>query len=283
MKNNWPLVLKRVLVHEGGYDNDPRDPGGVTLNGILQREYDKYRIEKGLPIRAMSAAMQKDPTWIAERDDIYRTKYADTVRFDELPAGLDYTIVDGGINSGPVQAVKWTQRELPGIVADGHIGNETMQAILAHPDYDKLIIGSLLRRQKFLEALKTFQYFGKGWTRRVNEVRAVATAMASGSVLPASGYEQYANKKAAIEDAKPVVIKDNAGVIVGGTTGAAGGTTLGAPYNPYLALAIAAGVLVIVGGIVYLNYRHNKKAKALADALGVGELDPNEKPLSASL
>src|SRR5258708_6992812 len=58
--------LTNTLVYEGGYSNHPRDPGGVTLEGIIQTEYEKYRVRKTLPKRPLTAQMRGTPDWTAE-------------------------------------------------------------------------------------------------------------------------------------------------------------------------------------------------------------------------
>ena len=112
-------ALKRVLVHEGGYVNDPRDPGGATMKGVTQRTYDGYRKRLGLPSRPVSQITS------AEVGEIYRRQYWAAVRGDELPAGIDYVLFDGAVNSGPVQSIKWLQRAL-GVSVDGVLGEATV-------------------------------------------------------------------------------------------------------------------------------------------------------------
>lgn len=175
--------MPRVLAYEGGYSNHPRDPGGVTLEGIIQRVYDGYRDNEGLERQPLTAAMRGTAEWIRERDEIYRRQYWNKVRGDALPPGVDFVVFDGAVNSGPGQSVKWLQRAL-GIDADGVIGEATIAAVNAHPDHDALIADICARRMAFLKQLKTFDAFGVGWTRRVSNVKATGQAWASGSVGP---------------------------------------------------------------------------------------------------
>jgi lysozyme family protein len=48
MRGNFERALAAVLVHEGGYVNHPKDPGGATNKGVTQRVYDDYRLGRGL-------------------------------------------------------------------------------------------------------------------------------------------------------------------------------------------------------------------------------------------
>lgn len=94
-------ALSRVLVHEAGYVNDPRDPGGATMKGVTQRTYDGYRKRNGLALRPVR---QITPTEVGE---IYRRSYWAAIHGDTLPAGVDYVVFDGAVNSGPSQSIKW--------------------------------------------------------------------------------------------------------------------------------------------------------------------------------
>jgi len=176
---NFERALALVLVHEGGCDDDPNDPGGRTKAGITHIDYDAYRKRKGLPLR--DVFKMED----SERDEIYRTQYWDKVSADDLPSGLDYVVFDGAINSGVAQSVKWLQRALGSVAADGHLGNVTLAAVGQYPDQSTLIQACCEARREFLRNLKTFKYFGKGWIIRVNDVQKIALAWSSG-VIPAA-------------------------------------------------------------------------------------------------
>lgn len=169
--DNFAEALRRVLVHEGGYSNDAGDPGGATMWGITHIDYDAYRRRKGQPpqdVRRMS---------VAERDDIYHHKYWIGSRCDELPSGVDYCVFDGSVNSGVAQSVKWLQRALK-VTADGHIGDQTLLAA-SRVDPDNLVRDICNQRRRFLQSLRTFSRFGKGWMRRVAEVEKTAVAMSA--------------------------------------------------------------------------------------------------------
>lgn len=137
------------------------------------------------------------------------------VRFDDLPAGTDYAVLDGAINSGPQQAGKWLQRsitemragvgEAP-IAVDGNIGDGTVQALEAIEDQDKLIGPMQAKRLVMLKNLTTWPVFGAGWARRVEDVRRAAQAVARGSVddlKPGPGWA-IGGGKALVSDALPI-------------------------------------------------------------------------------
>lgn|SRR3990167_1919257 len=162
--------LRRLLGHEGNYTNHPSDPGGPTNWGITIHDYRKY-IKSGATaadVRAMS---------IDEAKGIYRLKYWDAMRCSELPAGVDYCVFDYGVNSGTGRAPKVLQRVL-GVPVDGVVGDLTMRA-LAERDASAVIVAICDERLRFLQNLKTWPVFGRGWGRRVAEVRAAALRMAA--------------------------------------------------------------------------------------------------------
>ena len=105
MKTTYDLCLPLLLAHEGGYSNHPNDPGGPTNFGITIFDYRKY-VKPGATaadVRAMT---------VEEAKRIYRTRYWDAQRCDELPAGLDYAVFDYGVNSGIGRSAKVLRRLL---------------------------------------------------------------------------------------------------------------------------------------------------------------------------
>jgi lysozyme family protein len=172
--------MPRVLAHEGGKVDDPEDPGGRTNQGVTQRVYDAYRVRIGARKRDV---YDMDA---AERDAIYKDQYWNAVRGDDLPAGLDYVVFDGAVNSGPSRSIKWLQQAL-GVEIDGHIGSITLAAAQAHP-IPELIDKICAIRMAFLKKLKHWPKFGRGWTSRVDGVRKVGKGWANKepvSVAPA--------------------------------------------------------------------------------------------------
>lgn len=174
MQSNQREALKLVLVHEGGFVNHPKDPGGATMKGVTQAVYDAYRERKDLPTRSVKGITQ------AELLEIYDQQYWDVVKADKLPHGLDYAMFDYAVNSGPGRATKDLQRVL-GVAVDGALGNVTLNAA-CNGDTAKIIDGLCKRRLAFLKSLKTWSTFGRGWTERVKNVQSHAIAMATGSV-----------------------------------------------------------------------------------------------------
>lgn len=86
--------MKLIRQFKGGNVNHPRDPGGATNFGVTQAVYDEYRVSRRDTKRSVKLVTE------AEVDDIYLTRYANKVRYDELPAGIDFATLDGAVNSG---------------------------------------------------------------------------------------------------------------------------------------------------------------------------------------
>jgi lysozyme family protein len=171
MNKNFQRALAAVLKHEGGYVNHPRDPGGATNKGVTQAVYDASRKLWGYGTRSVKFITD------AEVSTIYRTQYWDAVAGDDLPEGLDYAVFDYAVNSGPSRSIKHLQIVI-GVQADGKMGFVTHTAIRRMPV--KRIIEDLCSiRMKFLKGLNTWDTFGRGWSSRVEGVKATALQWAS--------------------------------------------------------------------------------------------------------
>jgi lysozyme family protein len=182
--NNYPEPILKPLVlnHEGGKVNDSRDPGGKTNQGVIQRTFSAWLKKNGMKDRDVYT--MKD--W--ERDVIYAELYWEKVRGPELPSGLDYVLMDVGVNSGPSRGVKLFQSAHGIKPRDGVFGPITMSAVHAmrsEPDgpfveskVEDSIRKNTAERMAFLMNLPHWPTYKNGWTRRVNEVRSKAIEMA---------------------------------------------------------------------------------------------------------
>ncbi len=159
-ENNWESSLEKILHHEGGYVNHPKDPGGETNLGVTKRVYEEWGGEKDM----------KDLE-VEDVEPIYKENYWDKVKGDDLPSGLDLCVFDFGVNAGPGRAAKFLQKMI-GTTVDGGIGPNTLKAVNSYVDENGLetsIENYQAARQEYYESLSTFDTFGRGWTRRVEE------------------------------------------------------------------------------------------------------------------
>tara|TARA_R100001082_G_scaffold60399_2_gene33593 strand:+ start:6208 stop:6717 length:510 start_codon:yes stop_codon:yes gene_type:complete len=164
MKDNFDECLKMLLHHEGGYVNHPKDPGGETNLGVTKRVYEKWGGTKDM----------KDLT-VEDVAPIYKKNYWNRCKCDDLESGVDWVVFDWAVNSGTGRAAKAIQK-ICGASQDGAIGPKTL-ALIKTQDTEYVIEEFGKIRQNFYESLKTFDTFGKGWTRRNKETTEKAIKM----------------------------------------------------------------------------------------------------------
>lgn len=176
MKDNFDYILNRIFAEEGGYVDHPSDPGGATNMGITRATLATWR---NSTIGNTSKMEVKNLTK-KEASEIYRKKYWNPIKGDELPGGIDMVVMDYGVNSGVSRSVKLLQAML-GVTQDGVVGPNTIKAAWAVKDTQKFVHEFMDNRLRFLKGLKTWPTFSKGWQARVNRVRAEAAALAQKS------------------------------------------------------------------------------------------------------
>lgn len=153
---SFKKAVEIVLHHEGGLVDDPKDRGGLTNFGISQRAYPEVDI-KALTKRSAS--------------DIYKRDYWNKSSCQHLPDSVAILVFDTAVNMGNSRAAKFLQ-ECSNCTMDGIIGDNTIRAV--HRAYDGSEEAFLDQyvdlRLKHYQRLDTFERFGRGWTRRANEV-----------------------------------------------------------------------------------------------------------------
>lgn len=230
--SSYDGALLRLLAHEGGYTNHPSDPGGPTNFGITIIDYRKY-------VKPTATAADVKTMKLDEAKRIYRAKYWDAQRCDELPAGVDYAVFDYGVNSGVGRSGKVLRRVLN--LPDTTSTVNTAVILAARAADPKALVKAICdERLRFLKALKTWPVFGGGWGRRVAEVRSVSLALAAA----ASGAVKIPQPPD-VEPAPPKPKPDKAlKVGTAGTAGSAAGLAAsegGFPIWAAVLIAIAVG------------------------------------------
>src|SRR5947209_4926528 len=245
--------IRRLLVSEGGYVNHPSDPGGPTNFGITLGEYRRY-------VKADAIAADVRAMKVEEAKAIYRAKYWDAVRGDDLPAGVDYCVFDCAVNSGTARAAKVLQRVL-GASVMGRMDDATLAAI-RRCDARTTVQAICDERLRFLQGLKTWPVFGKGWSKRVGEVRIAALALADTSAGRAPLRDAPATATATV--GKGVVpINDAArrtttgGALASGGIAAQQSAVGGADWLVITIIVVAA--LAIAGGAWAFWHWHQKR------------------------
>jgi lysozyme family protein len=170
MMRNFSEALAHTLKEEGGFSDHPQDPGGATMKGITLNTYREFKRNTHLTPDDLKAIPQD------EVEEIYRKRFWNACQCDNLPSGVDVCVFDTAVNSGPGRAAKILQ-ECLGVTADGAIGAGTIAA-LSKADPKLIVLDYIAKRQAFLESLKTFPIFGKGWTARVSRLKDLALKIA---------------------------------------------------------------------------------------------------------
>jgi lysozyme family protein len=172
---NFEKSFEFVLIDEKGNNDDPRDRGGRTSDGITQKEYNAW------------CALHHSPSgdvWNASMDTkkaIYFQQYWQPF-CDKLPTAIDYLFFDMNVNHGTHQAALILQRALNGdVVADGMVGIVTLQAARDYPNkkhlIDRICDDHLRVYHLILQAHPTDEAFIKGWENRVKHERINAYSM----------------------------------------------------------------------------------------------------------
>lgn len=147
---SFEQAFQRVLVAEGGYSLDERDPGGETKYGISKRAYPDLDIAR---------------LTLTDAHAIYKRDYWDPCRCDQLPEPIDELVFDCAVNQGVGVAVKLLQKAI-NVPQDGVIGNNTMAAI-KKADRKELAALYLADRALRYTGTRNFDVYGRGWMKRL--------------------------------------------------------------------------------------------------------------------
>lgn len=232
--SNFDAALGVTLVYEGGFSDNPHDPGGATNLGITGRTLAAWRGHSvtSADVKALTRA---------EAAAIYRKQYWDAIDGDSLPSGVDLSVWDAGVNSGAGAAKKWLTR------ATRATPVETIHAFAAV-------------RLSFLEALKTWRYFGAGWGRRVAGIEALSVkwALAENPAGPSILVSKSREATAKAATAEKATTAPAAG---GGAIATAHATAGG---NIGVTVAIVAVCVVAVAALAFYSWRQSQRADAFA-------------------
>jgi lysozyme family protein len=235
---NFTACLAETLSWEGGWVDHPKDPGGATMKGVT---IGVFKVYKGRPVTKTELRNISQ----ADLRAIYRRNYWTVVRGDDLPAGLDLVTFDAAVNSGPARGPKWTQRAL-GVEDDGRVGPNTIKAAKSRPDQVGVIKRACAARMGFLQGLRTWGTFGRGWTRRVAGIEARAVAMSTESVMAVQAEAKRASTAAKSQ---------GGGIAAGGAGGLTGWDQLaGAPAAvTWGVIAVAIAVALVLASKAIVN------------------------------
>jgi len=244
----FPAALSRLLVHEGGYTNHPSDPGGPTNFGITLYDYRAC-------VKPDATAFDVKAMRLDDARRIYRAKYWDAMRCDALPAGVDYAVFDYGVNSGIGRSGKVLRRVLKLPDSTSAVSDAVIAAARA-ADAKVLIAAICDERLRFLKSLKTWSVFGKGWGRRVADVRAAALAMAEGA--EAAPTQTLGGGRAVVPAATKAQRASAGAVAAAGAVVATQAHRDGVPVSTIVAMA-ALTIVVATGVWLFWRWRQRRR------------------------
>lgn len=147
---DFDTVFDRLMGHEGGYVNDPADPGGETKWGISKRSYPDEDIPNLSQERAKA---------------LFRRDFWNRIHADSLHDGVAAQLADFAYHSGPETAVRYFQRAL-GVADDGHWGPVSQAAAAQMSETDQ-IMRLAAERLDYMTRLANWPHAGRGWARRI--------------------------------------------------------------------------------------------------------------------
>ena len=165
---NFTPELAEELLFEGGFVDDPADPGGATDFGITLATLSHW---EGRQATLSELTGMSDATKAA----IYRSLFWQPIQGDALPSGVDLVVFDMAVNGGPGRAARMLQGCV-GAKADGMVGPITLKAVSAVPSAS-LIASYSHERTLFYQTLPGFARFGDGWLSRVDKCEQKALAL----------------------------------------------------------------------------------------------------------
>jgi lysozyme family protein len=184
MQANFPTILSAVLALEGGFSDNPVDPGGITNLGVTARTWASYI---GVDVANVSESVIRSLT-VADVEHLYHDMFWNPIQGDALPSGIDAMVFHMQVNAGKV-GVKILQQYLGLTPVDGQLGPKTLAALKISLTQTNIITSILVlgyRQDTYYRSLPGFPTFGKGWLNRVYTMRTLAIRLANGVVPPTS-------------------------------------------------------------------------------------------------
>jgi lysozyme family protein len=150
--NKFDKAFEIIVGEEGGYVNDPHDPGGETKYGISKRVYPNVDIKN---------------LTLDEAKKIYERDYWSRASCGSMPWPMSLYVFDSAVNQGVGRAIRLMQTAV-GTNADGVVGPKTLQAI--HNAGEEGAVQFMGRRAMAYVATANFDRFGRGWLTRLFRV-----------------------------------------------------------------------------------------------------------------
>ncbi len=234
---NFAICHATTAKWEGGWSDHAADPGGKTMYGVTEAVFHAWLRRNGLPIRPVSSIKR------AEALAIFKSEYWSRVKAESLWAGVDLAIYDAAVNSGVSRARRW------------------LKASTGSPDHAVTVRRICARRLSFMQGLRIWKTFGRGWSRRVADIEVRGVVMAQAAL----GMGQNEIKKSATHSAdKATEAKQRTQTGAGGAAIGGGGATqidFGGLGDFAVPLLFAA-VVVVVFVLIWKSRAHKDRALA---------------------
>lgn len=254
-----PFIDRVIQRYEGGYGWNRGDPGGPTKYGITCFDLAEHRHLKMTSMAAWVPLVRDMP--LSEAEDIYKTKYAAAIRFDDLPPGVDCCMLDYGINSGIGRPINVARAITKTTGNTGRMDSDLLDQI-KKTDPAKFCKTMDAERLHFMHAIRggaAWAEFGHGWGSRVADLDAYCAHLAAGGSAAAA---PAAPDLSHVVTPKAVHVAKTAGGVTAGTTVTAPTIAHLSGFPLWQCGLIAGGILA--AGIGYEAWQAQKAAGANA-------------------
>lgn len=216
---------------EGGWSNHPADPGGKTMFGVTEATWVRFRKKMGMAIKSIRSITRQDA------EHLFFVEFWQAAGCEGLADGVDLATYDASVNSGVSRGRKW------------------LLASLDPENRNDLTVKNICRRRlSFVQALKNWKTFGRGWGRRIADIQAKGVAWALIATADAPVAAQQLEREAG--DKKATSKKQGA---AGVGTGTLGGGTITVEQTNHTAQAgdwLMSGIgVLLVAAAAYLLWR----------------------------
>lgn len=163
--SGFDSIVPITIREEGGFANNPNDPGGATNMGITRATLSRWR-------KCACSAQDVRELQRPEAEAIYEAWYWNTINGDKLPLSVALLVFDHGVIAGEVTSAKLLQ----GVVVvqqDGHIGPVTLAAVdrLGARDVTTRLVAW---QSNDFRKKADFHLFGHEWLARLTRMETIA-------------------------------------------------------------------------------------------------------------
>lgn len=234
---------------EGGWANHKDDPGGATMFGVTQAVYNSYRRKKNISKKTVRY-ITKD-----EALDIYYNNYWLKSKANNLAVGVDLAVYDAAVNSGVSRSRKWLLASLD--KSDNHA--QTVKNICK-------------KRLGFVQSLRIWKTFGRGWARRIADIQAKGVAWSIDNIQNRTIIKHRLEVEAQTQN-KKAIVKTKAGMGTGGASAATGGVTSVSSEQAdmiagWLLTSILVAGIIITGLLLWRAWLNKQQALAFEREAG---------------